>query len=89
MSYPIICIDLGNRHFTDVLIVDKLPAIGKPLWYFTFQAAEVKKIEPFTLPEQKHTDVSGLDFFTVTYRPLQLVEDHTKIIAKRKEKHHD
>lgn len=85
MSYPVICIDLGNRHYTDVVIVPRMPAIGKPFQFLTFQAAEVKMIEPATIPPQRFApDADQYDFFTVTYRPLNLVEDHTKLIASKR-----
>ena len=81
-----ICIDkTGNRNYTDVPIVDKLPEIGSRTDWIPFSATEYKKFEPITIPPQKFCkEAENYDFFLVTYRPFNLVEDVTHLIARRK-----
>lgn len=87
MSYPYVCIDRdGNRHYTDVRIVNKLPEIGKPYMFcFGSEARNIIDVKPFVLPDHQVEDMSRLDFYTVTYIPNNLTEETTKIIAIRRE----
>lgn len=89
MSYPYVCIDKdGNRHYTDVRIVSKLPKVGMPFTFsFNSEARKVTDITPFNLPDQKFADVSDLDFYMVSYIPHNLVDESTKIIAIKKGGH--
>lgn len=83
-----ICIDsTGNRTYNDVPIVSKLPEIGSSTDWIPFGAKEYKKFEPITIPPQKFCkEAENYNFFLVTYRPFNLVEDTTRMIACRKEK---
>jgi len=82
-----ICIDkTGERNYYDVPIVSKLPQIGSRTDWFPFQAVEYKSFEPITIPKQRFCkEAENFDFFLVTYRPFNLVEDVTRLIARRKE----
>jgi len=95
MNWPYICVDVGNREFHDVLIVDRLPEIGDTRYsQIMLQASLVKNVEPFVLPPQRplqsyedpECNANLYEFFKVTYIPLNLVTDHVKLIAKRKRK---
>ena len=85
-NYPYLCIDrTGNRDYTDVPCVAKLPEIGSRTDWFPIQAVKYKKFEPVSIPPQKFCEeAENYDFYLATYEPFLLVEDCTKLIAVRK-----
>lgn len=78
-----ICIDTtGNRNYSDVPVVSKLPEIGSRTDWYPFSAIAYKKFEPVSVPPQRFCkEAENCDFYLVTYEPFNLVKDCTHLIA--------